>query len=103
MRASEKTHAGRGARAESGVRGRQELSTKLQSLGVSADAANRAADAADYDGSGKIEWSEFVAAMLPASQELFATALQVAFSHFDTNHDGAPSPLFHLRRSCVHF
>lgn len=67
---------------------KQELSSKLQSLGVSLDASNKAADAADYDGSGKIEWSEFVAAMIPASHELFATALQVAFSHFDTNHDG---------------
>lgn len=67
---------------------KQELCGRLESLGVSKEAAVKAADAADYDNSGKIEWSEFVAAMLPASQELFATALQVAFSHFDTNHDG---------------
>jgi len=42
-------------------------------------AADKAADAVDYSNSGQIEWSEFVAAMLPASQELFATALLVAF------------------------
>lgn len=67
---------------------KEELSSRLESLGVSKEAAAKAADAADYDNSGKIEWSEFVAAMLPASQELFATALQISFSHFDTNHDG---------------
>lgn len=65
-----------------------DLSLRLQSLGVRKCAADQAADAVDYDNSGQIEWSEFVAAMLPASQELFATALLVAFSHFDTDHNG---------------
>lgn len=74
---------------------KSDLSVRLQSLGVNKCAADLAADAVDFDHSGKIEWSEFVAAMLPASQELFATALLVAFSHFDTDHNG------HLDRSEV--
>lgn len=72
---------------------KSDLSGRLQSLGVKKCAADQAADAVDYGNTGQIEWSEFVAAMLPASQELFATALLVAFSHFDTDHNG------HLDRS----
>ena len=37
---------------------------------------------------GVIEWSEFVAAMLPTSHELFAISLQAAFQSLDANCDG---------------
>merc|ERR1712007_1627 len=67
---------------------RSELATVLQSHGVSPDTAKMAAKAADLSGSGQIEWSEFVAAVLPGSHELFSVALQVAFQKFDVNRDG---------------
>jgi len=66
----------------------KELAQALQNRGVASEVAERAAEAADMDNSGRIEWSEFIAAMLPASHELFATALQIAFQEFDINHDG---------------
>jgi len=65
-----------------------ELTATLVSHGIAWDVAGKAADAADIDNSGFISWSEFVAALLPASHELFATSLQLAFSHFDINNDG---------------
>jgi len=65
-----------------------ELCRMLASQGVPFDVAQTAADQADMDHSGSIEWTEFVAALLPASHELFATALLTAFSHFDKDHDG---------------
>lgn len=71
-----------------GMIDRDELCRMLASQGVPFDVAQTAADQADMDNSGSIEWSEFVAALLPASHELFASALLTAFSHFDKNHDG---------------
>lgn len=68
---------------------KEELCRMLVSQGVPEETAQAAANHADFDHSGVIEWSEFVAAVLPASQELFATALLTAFSHFDRDHDGA--------------
>lgn len=68
---------------------RDELCRMLASQGVPFDVAQTAADQADMDHSGSIEWTEFVAALLPASHELFATALLTAFSHFDKDHDGS--------------
>merc|ERR1712039_202672 len=66
----------------------EELVSFLQDSGVPADAAQRAAHASDFDGNGKIEWSEFVATMLPTSHELFAVSLLAAFQSLDANCDG---------------
>lgn len=71
-----------------GMVDRDELCRMLASQGVPFDVAQTAADQADMDNSGSIEWTEFVAVLLPASHELFATALLTAFSHFDKDHDG---------------
>jgi len=67
----------------------RELSAFLRGLGVPSAAADRAAQASDFDDDGQIEWSEFVAAMLPACHELFAVSLQGAFQSLDVNCDGA--------------
>jgi len=65
-----------------------ELSAALQKLGVEKSDADSAADAVDIDSSGRIEWTEFVAALIPASQELLATSLQIVFQNFDLDGDG---------------
>jgi Ca2+-binding EF-hand superfamily protein len=72
----------------SGVLDTEEMITALVAAGVEVTTARAAAEAADFDGSGQIEWSEFVAALLPSSAEMFSTGLLVAFSHFDTDHNG---------------
>jgi len=72
-----------------GLVDKQELCNGLATLGVSPDAAAAAADAADFDGNGKIEWTEFVASCLPAARELFAISLQAAFSAVDRDCDGS--------------
>mmetsp|Transcript_68459 Transcript_68459/g.189430 ORF Transcript_68459/g.189430 Transcript_68459/m.189430 type:complete len:361 (-) Transcript_68459:144-1226(-) len=80
---------------------RADFAAALQKLGVAHEAADRAAEAADFSGDGCIEWSEFVATCLPASRELFAVSLQLAFQNFDTNQDGIlePSEVLQLLRS----
>lgn len=65
-----------------------ELASFLHGLGVPIAAAERAAQASDFDNNGVIEWSEFVAAMLPTSHELFAVSLLAAFQSLDANSDG---------------
>ncbi|CAE7227197.1 CPK4 [Symbiodinium necroappetens] len=60
----------------------------LRRLKVSPELAQSAADMADFDGDGLIEFSEFVATCLPSARELFAVSLQMAFHSFDTNSDG---------------
>jgi len=75
-----------------GTLARPELAMALQRLGVGREQAERAAEAADFDGNGQIEWSEFVASCLPASRELFAVSLQIAFQQFDLNQDGTLDP-----------
>lgn len=66
-----------------------ELASFLMEIGVPQDAAERAAQASDFDENGEIEWSEFVATMLPTSHELFAVSLMVAFQSLDANCDGS--------------
>jgi len=68
---------------------KQELCAGLCSLGVSPSGAGKAAEAADFDGDGMIEWSEFVASCLPAARELFAVSLQAAFQSVDQDNDGS--------------
>eukprot|EP00811_Abedinium_folium_P000955 NODE_10876_length_1323_cov_6.326923.p1 GENE.NODE_10876_length_1323_cov_6.326923~~NODE_10876_length_1323_cov_6.326923.p1 ORF type:complete len:368 (+),score=139.41 NODE_10876_length_1323_cov_6.326923:163-1104(+) len=65
-----------------------ELAAVLEQSSVPREVAMRAAKAADFSNTGQIEWSEFVAAVLPGSHELFSVALQVAFQKFDVNRDG---------------
>eukprot|EP00971_Amphidinium_carterae_P004733 94840-Amphidinium_carterae.1 len=67
---------------------KEQLSTALQKLGVDPRDAASAADAVDIDSSERIEWTEFVAALIPASQELLATSLQIVFQTFDLDGDG---------------
>jgi len=67
---------------------KQELSNGLCSIGVGPLDAEKAATAADFDGDGRIEWSEFVASCLPAARELFAVSLQAAFQNVDRDNDG---------------
>uniref|UniRef100_A0A7S4RSE4 non-specific serine/threonine protein kinase n=1 Tax=Alexandrium monilatum TaxID=311494 RepID=A0A7S4RSE4_9DINO len=79
----------------------RELAQALERLGVSPKQAAQAAEAADFDSDGQIEWSEFAALCLPASRELFAVSLQVAFQSFDLNQDGVldPGEVLELLRS----
>lgn len=42
----------------------------------------------DGDRSGTLEWTEFVAAMIPSSEELLSAALEMAFLNLDHNFDG---------------
>jgi len=74
--------------SNTGCISREELSRALQSSGVSSKQADLAAEAVDLSKSGEIEWSEFVAAVLPSSPEIFTSALDLAFRYFDTNRDG---------------
>lgn len=74
---------------KSGFLDQCELVAGLRRLGVSDEAAQQAAAAADFDGNGKIEYTEFVAGCLPVASELFAVSLQAAFQAFDSDNDGA--------------
>merc|ERR1719469_1027549 len=69
--------------SNTGLIKKQDLKTTLQKLGVEPEAAGDAAaalmDIYDVDRSGTIEWTEFVAAMLPASKELLSDALDLSF------------------------
>lgn len=56
--------------------------------GVSSKRAVAAAESANSTRTGEIEWSEFVAVMLPSSPEICSAALDLAFRHFDANRDG---------------
>lgn len=68
------------------------LAEALERQGVAAEVAQKVADVADLDRSGMIEWSEFVAAMLPACHEIFAQVVESIFSEYDVNHDGHLDP-----------
>merc|ERR1712046_252048 len=73
--------------ANEGFITRQDLIRHLTVRGVSQLVAERAAEHADVDGSGSIEWSEFCAAVLPSCHELFAGMLLSAFQSFDSDMD----------------
>lgn len=76
------------SKSHGGHLSRRDLAQFLEQMGMSREASQRTADAADYDHDEEIEWSEFVAAMLPTSHELFGISLQSAFQSLDTNCDG---------------
>merc|ERR1712070_1019756 len=65
----------------------------LEDLGMASDASGEAASALimshDMDRSGSLEWTEFVAAMLPASQEPFLAALWLTFQKLDKHQKGS--------------
>lgn len=64
----------------------QDLSLAMQRKGVSEKQADEIARCVDVDGSGHIEWSEFVAAMLPACH--LGPAVDLTFKQLDWNNDG---------------
>lgn len=68
---------------------RKDLRRVLEDLGVAAQDSEDAAAAImahhDADRSGTIEWTEFVAAMIPASEELLSEALEMEFNMLDSN------------------
>lgn len=66
----------------------QELCKALVAAGAAPEVAQPAAAAADFDGDGSIEWSEFVAVCLPCARELFAVSLQAAFAALDEDRSG---------------
>jgi len=66
-----------------------EMVAVLTRHGVAQDVAQRAANAADFNQDGAIEWSEFTASCLPMCKELFAISLQTAFANLDKNFDGS--------------
>lgn len=65
-----------------------DIEIALVRSGVPTDVAKRAAALADLDASGSIEWSEFVAAVIPSSHELFMASIEAAFNKCDANNDG---------------
>lgn len=79
-------------RGRTGAIGREDLAQVLTDAGAEPAAASEAAaaliDKYDVDKSGKIEWTEFVAAMLPASDTLFSEALRIPFQRLDADRDG---------------
>jgi Ca2+-binding EF-hand superfamily protein len=58
----------------------------MQRKGVSEKRADETARCVDVDGSGQIEWSEFVAAMLPACH--LGPAVDLTFKQLDLKNDG---------------
>jgi len=67
-----------------------DIRKELVEAGLSTEEAQLAAQALDANGSGKVDWSEFVAALLPAeSSEDLDTALKLSFVHLDTDGDGS--------------
>lgn len=79
-------------RGRTGAIGHEDLAQVLTDAGAEPEAAREAAaaliDKYDVDKSGRIEWTEFVAAMLPASDELFSAALRIPFQRLDADRDG---------------
>eukprot|EP00927_Polykrikos_kofoidii_P038733 TRINITY_DN33156_c1_g2_i1.p1 TRINITY_DN33156_c1_g2~~TRINITY_DN33156_c1_g2_i1.p1 ORF type:complete len:802 (+),score=120.19 TRINITY_DN33156_c1_g2_i1:42-2447(+) len=67
---------------------REEMSAALKKVGIDQETASRTVDKLNFDELGRIEYSEFVAVVLPGCHELLGQALQIAFQKFDENHDG---------------
>eukprot|EP00927_Polykrikos_kofoidii_P003568 TRINITY_DN11432_c0_g1_i5.p1 TRINITY_DN11432_c0_g1~~TRINITY_DN11432_c0_g1_i5.p1 ORF type:complete len:356 (-),score=72.12 TRINITY_DN11432_c0_g1_i5:44-952(-) len=67
---------------------RSEMAQTLHQLRVCRQDAERAADAMDLSRTGCISWSEFVAALLPTSENLLHDGLAAVFSQLDLNDDG---------------
>lgn len=65
-----------------------ELHLSLQQLGLPSGDAEHVAKNAAFDKSGRVEWSAFVAAMLPMNRQLFVNAVRTAFETIDANKDG---------------
>jgi len=64
----------------------EDLSLALERTGVPARRAAEAARVVDFNGSGQIEWSSFVAAMLPACH--LGSAVDLTFKQLDLKNDG---------------
>lgn len=65
-----------------------ELKNALQELGVDASTCARAAEALDLDGSGEIEYTEFVAGALNFFDDQLDALLWQAFTKFDADGSG---------------
>lgn len=80
-------------KSQNGVIAKGDLQLVLEEMGVpstaSAEAASVLLAAHDADRSGSLEWTEFVAAMLPASQEPFMAALWLTFQKLDKDRKGS--------------
>jgi len=66
----------------------EELRKELSRHGLSSKTVDVIFRHMDIDGTGEIERRPFVAAMLPATADLFPTALLTAFAEFDTDRGG---------------
>lgn len=71
---------------------RDDLRHVVEGIGMSAEESGDAIELLlsrhDADGSGTIEWTEFVAAMIPTSEVLLSVALEMVFLRLDHDFDG---------------
>eukprot|EP00927_Polykrikos_kofoidii_P042193 TRINITY_DN36043_c0_g1_i1.p1 TRINITY_DN36043_c0_g1~~TRINITY_DN36043_c0_g1_i1.p1 ORF type:complete len:947 (-),score=115.66 TRINITY_DN36043_c0_g1_i1:170-2584(-) len=71
-----------------GTLSKEEFVSALVEGGVDKDAAEQSVENMGFDDTGHMEFSEFVATVLPKAHELFAQALMIAWQQLDVNHDG---------------
>lgn len=71
-----------------GFTSQEELVAALVQAGVPAENAVAVGKTINFQNMGRLEFSDFVAAVLPGSLEIFCQGLQVAFQKFDVNRDG---------------
>eukprot|EP00927_Polykrikos_kofoidii_P014648 TRINITY_DN16458_c0_g2_i1.p1 TRINITY_DN16458_c0_g2~~TRINITY_DN16458_c0_g2_i1.p1 ORF type:complete len:909 (-),score=109.02 TRINITY_DN16458_c0_g2_i1:23-2749(-) len=67
---------------------RAEMKQTLHQLRVPRQEGERVADAMDLSKTGCINWSEFVAALLPTAEQLLFEGVGAVFSQLDLNDDG---------------
>uniref|UniRef100_A0A0G4GS31 non-specific serine/threonine protein kinase n=1 Tax=Chromera velia CCMP2878 TaxID=1169474 RepID=A0A0G4GS31_9ALVE len=75
-----------------GVLEEVEILGALKKLGVEGDAAKKAVEAMDMDKTGKVTYSEFMAACVSMNADLVESTLWSAFKQFDKDGSGTLSP-----------